>query len=217
MRYGLSLLFTVSLASGCSLVARSPALSDPLHERLAKADTSTIEDANVVGIPARRELVGRPMGVLLTARAFLRRRPRYRFLLARRPSCWIRVRIHVQGGARPTGGTRPSRHIPHRYRRVHCVRSAKRVRASRRYGHQRTRRGQRPSSRRGAPVSRRSLSAPPGYRPPSNDYGASTSRWSCFPPASPPSTAAKAPPPPAPPLRPTAPVVLMRKWRRPAS
>jgi hypothetical protein len=45
MRYGLSILLAVSLASACSLVAKSPALSDPLHERLAKADTSTIEVA----------------------------------------------------------------------------------------------------------------------------------------------------------------------------
>jgi hypothetical protein len=50
MRCDLSVLVTLAvawaLASGCSLVAKSPALSDPLHERLAKADTSTIEDAS---------------------------------------------------------------------------------------------------------------------------------------------------------------------------
>jgi hypothetical protein len=46
MRYGLFLLLAVPLASACSLVAKSPALSDPLHARLAKADTSRIEEAS---------------------------------------------------------------------------------------------------------------------------------------------------------------------------
>jgi hypothetical protein len=45
MRSHLSFVVAVSLTSACSLVAKSPALSDPLHERLAKADTSTIDEA----------------------------------------------------------------------------------------------------------------------------------------------------------------------------
>ena len=50
MRYGLplALLLLTPLASvtpACALVAKSPALQSPLHERLAKADTTTIEDA----------------------------------------------------------------------------------------------------------------------------------------------------------------------------
>jgi hypothetical protein len=32
-------------AAACSLFAKSPALQDPLHDRLAKADLTTIEDA----------------------------------------------------------------------------------------------------------------------------------------------------------------------------
>lgn len=32
-------------APGCSLFAKSPALQDPLHDRLAKADLTSIEDA----------------------------------------------------------------------------------------------------------------------------------------------------------------------------
>jgi hypothetical protein len=43
MRTALLLLLLASAA--CALVAKSPALKSPLHERLAKADTTTIEDA----------------------------------------------------------------------------------------------------------------------------------------------------------------------------
>lgn len=45
MRSHLSFVVAVSLTSACSLVAKSPALSDPLHQQLAKADTSTIDEA----------------------------------------------------------------------------------------------------------------------------------------------------------------------------
>jgi hypothetical protein len=38
------LLLAVALSPACALVAKSPALGSPLHERLAKADTSTIEE-----------------------------------------------------------------------------------------------------------------------------------------------------------------------------
>ena len=40
-----ALLLLVLTSPACSLVAKSPALQSPLHERLAKADTTTIEDA----------------------------------------------------------------------------------------------------------------------------------------------------------------------------
>jgi hypothetical protein len=39
------LALTASVCSACALVAKSPALSPPLEQRLAKADTPTIEEA----------------------------------------------------------------------------------------------------------------------------------------------------------------------------
>jgi hypothetical protein len=48
MRYDPSLLLAaavIACGAACSLVSKSPALSSPLHERLAKADTSKIEEA----------------------------------------------------------------------------------------------------------------------------------------------------------------------------
>jgi hypothetical protein len=44
MRYPLYLVLPAIVAA-CALVAKSPALSDPLHAELAKADTPQIEDA----------------------------------------------------------------------------------------------------------------------------------------------------------------------------
>jgi hypothetical protein len=38
-------VMALSILTSCALVSRSPALSSPLHERLAKADTPVIEDA----------------------------------------------------------------------------------------------------------------------------------------------------------------------------
>jgi hypothetical protein len=40
-----ALLVLVLTSPACALVAKSPALQSPLHERLAKADTTSIEDA----------------------------------------------------------------------------------------------------------------------------------------------------------------------------
>jgi len=40
-----SLLLLLLASAACALVAKSPALQSPLHERLAKADTTAIEDA----------------------------------------------------------------------------------------------------------------------------------------------------------------------------
>ncbi len=45
MRHPLLSMLLVSAMAACALVAKSPALQSPLHERLAKADTPTIEDA----------------------------------------------------------------------------------------------------------------------------------------------------------------------------
>jgi|SRR5580658_5309894 hypothetical protein len=45
MRYGLPLLLLASVMPACAFLAKSPALQSPLHERLAKADTTGIEDA----------------------------------------------------------------------------------------------------------------------------------------------------------------------------
>jgi hypothetical protein len=41
----LSVLPLLLPTPGCSLFAKSPALQDPLHERLAKADLTSVEDA----------------------------------------------------------------------------------------------------------------------------------------------------------------------------
>ena len=45
MRRDLALVLLASTVAACALVARSPALQSPLHERLMKADTPTIEAA----------------------------------------------------------------------------------------------------------------------------------------------------------------------------
>ncbi len=45
MRRDISLVLLVSTVAACALVSRSPALQSPLHERLMKADTPTIEAA----------------------------------------------------------------------------------------------------------------------------------------------------------------------------
>jgi hypothetical protein len=41
----LPVVMALSMLTACALLSRSPALSSPLHEELAKADTPTIEDA----------------------------------------------------------------------------------------------------------------------------------------------------------------------------
>lgn len=45
MRYSLLVVVAFSMAPACVLLAKSPALSSPLQERLAKAGTATIEQA----------------------------------------------------------------------------------------------------------------------------------------------------------------------------
>jgi hypothetical protein len=45
MRRDLSLVLLASTLAACALVSKSPALQSPLHERLSKADTPTIEAA----------------------------------------------------------------------------------------------------------------------------------------------------------------------------
>jgi hypothetical protein len=45
MRYPLPFILLASLTPACAFLAKSPALRSPLHERLAKADTTRIEDA----------------------------------------------------------------------------------------------------------------------------------------------------------------------------
>lgn len=44
MRPVLPLVLAMAAAPACALVAKSPALSSPLHERLAKTDSSRIEE-----------------------------------------------------------------------------------------------------------------------------------------------------------------------------
>jgi hypothetical protein len=45
MRRDLALVLLASTVAACALLAKSPALQSPLHERLMKADTPTIEAA----------------------------------------------------------------------------------------------------------------------------------------------------------------------------
>jgi hypothetical protein len=45
MRYRLPFLLLASVMPACAFLAKSPALQSPLHERLAKAGTTGIEDA----------------------------------------------------------------------------------------------------------------------------------------------------------------------------
>jgi hypothetical protein len=45
MRYRLSFLLVGAVMPACAFLAKSPALQSPLHERLAKAGTTDIEDA----------------------------------------------------------------------------------------------------------------------------------------------------------------------------
>ncbi len=45
MRSHLALVLAAAILPACALVAKSPALTSPLHEQLAKADTSSIQDA----------------------------------------------------------------------------------------------------------------------------------------------------------------------------
>jgi hypothetical protein len=48
MRSALLLALLVSVPVACALTARSPALQSPMQDRLAKAETTTIEDATKV-------------------------------------------------------------------------------------------------------------------------------------------------------------------------